>query len=174
MQLADVTPLIITKNERPNIARTLAALSWARRIVVMDSGSTDGTLEILRADPRITVVDRAFDTFAGQCNAGLEHVASEWVLSLDADYVFTSEVIAEIAALPDQPPADGYSARFQYWIYGKPIRGALYPPRTVLYRRAKARYRDDGHGHRVGRVPALAKSMILVAERPARETDAAR
>ena len=66
-----ITPLLITLDEEPNIERTLAALAWAREIVVVDSGSTDGTLELLRLDPRVRVVTREFDTFAGQLGFGL-------------------------------------------------------------------------------------------------------
>ncbi len=144
-----VTPLIITFNEEMNIARTLAALGWAREIVVVDSGSTDGTLAILAADPRIRTVHRAFDTFAGQCNFGLEQIRTEWVLSIDADYEATPEFSRELFAL--EPPMEiaGYRAGFVYCVFGRPLASTLYPPRTVLYRVACGHYRDDGHGHRV-------------------------
>ena len=68
-----VTPLLITFNEIQNIERTLAKLDWAVRIVVIDSGSTDGTLDILAKDPRVDVIHRPFDSFAEQCNFGLTH-----------------------------------------------------------------------------------------------------
>lgn len=144
-----VTPLVITFNEAANIARTLAALDWAREIVVIDSGSTDATLAILAADPRVRVVHRAFDTFAGQCNFGLGQVRTEWVLSIDADYEATPAFSREVRAL--DPPADvaGYRAGFVYCVFGRPLASTLYPPRVVLYRVACGRYRDDGHGHRV-------------------------
>src|SRR5262249_57388185 len=81
-----ITPLIITLDEAPNIGRTLDKLGWARRIVVVDSGSTDGTLELLRGYPQVDVVQHPFADFAAQCNFGLTQVATNWVLSLDADY----------------------------------------------------------------------------------------
>src|SRR6516165_2599530 len=81
-----ITPILITFNEAPNIARTLDKLTWARRIVLVDSGSTDGTLEILARYPRIALFSRAFDNFADQCNFGLAQVQTKWALSLDADY----------------------------------------------------------------------------------------
>src|SRR5262249_38255107 len=63
-----ITPLIITFDEAHNISRTLDKLAWARRIVVVDSGSTDGTLDILGRYPQVALFKRAFDTFADQCN----------------------------------------------------------------------------------------------------------
>lgn len=149
MHLDRITPLILTFNEEANIARTLGGLAWASRIVVVDSYSTDRTLDILAADPRVDLIQRPFDGFASQCNAGLEHVETEWVLSIDADYVCPPELAAEIRGLPDDPDEDGFQARFRYCIDGRPLRGSLYPPRTVLYRRARAHYVADGHAHRV-------------------------
>lgn len=147
--LDQISPLILTYNELPNIERTLAKLAWAKRIVVIDSGSTDGTLEILRRDPRVAVFVHEFVDFAGQCNFGLAHVDSPWVLSLDADYELSDELVDELRMLvPDEATA-GYRARFVYRIHGRPLRGTLYPPRTVLYRRGLGFYRQEGHGHRV-------------------------
>jgi len=147
--LGRTTPLIITFNEAPNIARTLGRLTWARRIVVIDSGSTDETLAIVARFAQAEVIARPFDSFARQCNFGLEQVRTEWVLSLDADYELSDELVREMAALDPGEASAGYRARFIYRIWGRPLRGALYPPRTVLYRVAAGRYADEGHGHRV-------------------------
>jgi glycosyltransferase involved in cell wall biosynthesis len=153
-----ITPLILTYNEAPNIARTLAKLSWARRIVVVDSGSTDATLQLLRNYPQVDVFDRSFTDFAAQCNFGLLQVRTPWVLSLDADYELSDSLVEEIVRLEDQALIAGYRARFVYRIYGRALRGTLYPPRVVLYRKELALYRNEGHGHRVtidGRVSEL-------------------
>jgi glycosyltransferase involved in cell wall biosynthesis len=147
--LEQITPLIITLDEAPNIRRTLGKLAWAQRIVVIDSGSTDETLDILRADPRVEVIGRPFDDFASQCNFGLTQVRSPWVLSLDADYELSDALVAELGTLSPGERIAGFRARFVYRIHGRPLRGTLYPPRTVLYRREAARYRREGHGHRV-------------------------
>ena len=147
--IEDITPVIITYNEAPNIACTLDKLIWAKRIVVVDSGSTDETLEIVRSYPRAEVVYRPFDDFASQCNFGLAQVATPWVLSLDADYELSEALVSELHDLSPDAATCGYRARFIYRIYGRPLRGTLYPPRTVLYRKDKARYRNEGHGHRV-------------------------
>lgn len=147
--LEQVTPLLITYNEAPNIARVLAKLHWARQIVVVDSGSNDATLDILRGFQNVSVVSHPFSDFATQCNFGLEQIKTPWVLSLDADYELSDEFIREIARAMADDRMAGYQARFVYRIYGRPLRGSLYPPRTVLYRPELARYQNEGHGHRV-------------------------
>jgi glycosyltransferase involved in cell wall biosynthesis len=147
--LDQITPLILTYNELPNIERTLAKLAWAKRIVVVDSGSTDGTRDILRRHPRVAVFVHEFVDFAGQCNFGLARVTSSWVLSLDADYELSDQLLDELRTLVPNEVTAGYHARFVYRIQGRPLRGSLYPPRTVLYRRDRALYRQEGHGHRV-------------------------
>ncbi|KAB2850824.1 MAG: glycosyltransferase family 2 protein [Hyphomicrobiaceae bacterium] len=145
----DVTVMVITYNEEANIARTLEAVNWAKRILVVDSGSTDATLEIVSRFPQANFITRPFDGFAEQCNFGLGHVSSPWVLSMDADYEVSRELRAEIAALVPPAGVAGYLAPFVYRIYGRSLRSTLYPPRAVLYRRDRARYRNEGHGHRV-------------------------
>jgi glycosyltransferase involved in cell wall biosynthesis len=147
--LDEITPLIITHDEAPNIARTLDKLVWARRIVVIDSGSTDDTVRIARSYPQVEVIAHPFTDFASQCNFGLTQVTSPWVLSLDADYELSDDLVHELRALTPTPGIAGYRARFVYRIFGRPLRGTLYPPRTVLYRRERAHYRNEGHGHRV-------------------------
>lgn len=147
--ISQVTPLILTYNEAPNIARTLGQLTWAGRVVVVDSFSTDETEAICRRFPQVEFVQRKFASFADQCNFGLTLVRTPWVLSLDADYVLTDELVAELRALKPEDVCAGFSARFTYCIGGRPLRSTLYPPRVVLYRAAGARYRNEGHGHRV-------------------------
>jgi glycosyltransferase involved in cell wall biosynthesis len=150
MRLADqITVMVLTFNEEANIARTLDAVRWASQILIVDSGSTDATLEIVQRYPQARVTTRKFDSFAQQCNFGLTQISTPWVLSLDADYELTAALADEIAKLNPAHAASGYTASFVYRIFGRPLRSTLYPPRTVLYRRDRARYRDEGHGHRV-------------------------
>jgi glycosyltransferase involved in cell wall biosynthesis len=146
---SEIGVLIITYNEESNVARTLARLDWARRILVVDSGSTDATLEIIHRCPQAATLHRPFDNFAAQCNFGLSHMESEWVLSLDADYELSDALIGELHRLEPADAVSGYRARFDYCVYGHALRGTLYPPRIVLYRKSRARYRNEGHGHRV-------------------------
>jgi glycosyltransferase involved in cell wall biosynthesis len=147
----DVTGLVLTYNEAPNIGRTLARLAWLQRVVVVDSESGDETAQIASTFPNVRVIARPFTSHEDQWNFGLQHagITSEWVLALDADYVLTDDVIREIQGLNAGREASGYAASFDYCIDGRPLRGAAYPPVTVLFRRARARYEQDGHTQRV-------------------------
>ena len=149
--LEQITPVLLTWNEAPNLPRTLAALSWARSIVVVDSFSTDGTLGLLKGDRRIGVVQRKFDSHAAQWNfaIGETGIATDWILALDADYVLTPELIAELEALRPAADVDAYRARFDYYVRGRRLRGSLYPPVAVLFRRGRAVYVQDGHTQRL-------------------------
>ncbi len=149
--LDQITPIILTYNEAPNIQRTLQRLRWARDIVVVDSMSDDATLTIALQLPRVRVFQRRFDCHQNQWNFALKEtgITSEWVLALDADYVLSPELIEEMKAL--EPPAgvNGYQARFVYCVHGKRLRGSAYLPVTVLYRREHGVYCQDGHTQRV-------------------------
>ncbi|MGK7937169.1 MAG: glycosyltransferase, partial [Xenococcaceae cyanobacterium] len=127
--LEQITPLLLTYNEAPNIERTLQKLTWAKTIIVIDSYSTDNTLEILSTYPQIEILQREFDSHTNQWNYGLEQIKTEWLLSLDADYVLTDELIAEISNLSPESASDGYFAPFKYCVFGKPLRGSILPPR---------------------------------------------
>jgi len=161
--------LIITKNEEPNIQRVLEKLTWLESVVVLDSYSTDSTIEILRAFPNVVVEYRAFDSFASQCNYGLSLLHSSWALSLDADYVLTDGFIDELRQIitEDDKSITAYNTRFKFLIYGKELLGNNTTPRPVLFRREKCKYIDDGHAHRLvihGDI-ALFKNCILHDDR---------
>ena len=152
VNLEQVTPLVLTYNEVANIGRTLSALAWAKRIVVVDSGSDDGTLEVIKRYPQAVVFHRQFDTHAKQWNFGLTKIASAFTLSLDADYLLTAEFVRELQALSDEG-VDGWFAPFKYCVGGKPLRASLLPSRLVLFRTSGAHYSDDGHTQRLDTPP---------------------
>ena len=147
--LPEITPLILTFNEAPNISRALERLQWAKEIVVVDSVSTDETETIARRFSNVVFIQRPFDSFASQCNFGLDHVQSTWVLSMDADYVLTDELRVEMSRLPATADISAYFARFRYCIAGRPLHASLYPPRAVLFQKSGARYVQDGHAHKL-------------------------
>ncbi|HEX6044881.1 MAG TPA: glycosyltransferase family 2 protein [Pyrinomonadaceae bacterium] len=170
--LHQVTPLILTYNEAPNIARVLESLRWAKDIVVVDSFSTDETTTIAASFPNVRVVQRVFDSHRNQWQFGLKEtgIQTEWVLALDADYIVTTDLVNELRHLqPDY--VTGYRATFVYCINGKPLRSGIYPPVTVLYRRAAAHYVQDGHTQRIsldGPVEDLEASLLHDDRKPLR------
>lgn len=153
-----VTALVLTYNERENIARTLHALRWAPSIVLLDSCSTDDTVDIGRSFPNVRIEARAFDTHAAQWNFGLKQITTEWVLALDADYELAADLAAEIQSLTPTDDISGYEAAFVYRIHGRALRASVYPGHVVLFRRDRASYYDDGHTQKLmceGRIEKL-------------------
>ena len=160
MTLDQITPLVLTYNESPNISRCLERLSWAGRVMVLDSGSTDDTAAFVHAYANTDLEVRPFDDHTAQWNHGVDLVTTPWVLSLDADYVLTHEFIEEIQTLSPADDIDAFHAPFRYCVAGKPLRACLYPPRAVLFRKDRCRYVSDGHTQLLS-VPG--KSLPLTA-----------
>ena len=113
--LGHITPLILTYNEAPNIARSLASVSWAKDIVVVDSFSDDNTLEIAKSFPGVRVFQRTFDSHRNQWEFGLKQtqIATEWVLALDADYVVSDELTSELKNLRPDSETAGLSSELR-------------------------------------------------------------
>ena len=167
--LDQITPLILTRNEAPNIARTLGQLRWAAEIVVVDSVSDDDTAAIARSFPNVRVVERPFDSHAAQWQFGVEQVRTPWVLTLDADYFVPDAAVRELAALAPPPGVAAYEARFRYAIDGRPLRAALYPPRPVLLRIGAFEIWQDGHTQRtrvLGRTETLREPFVHDDRKP--------
>jgi glycosyltransferase involved in cell wall biosynthesis len=149
--LDQITVLILTYNEAPNIGRTLDALSRFPEVVILDSRSTDDTIGIVNRYPNARVTFRAFDTHAEQWNHGLTSCGIErpWVLALDADYRVPSTLVDEMSLLHPETAVSGYRFAFRYCIFGRPLSATLYPPVVALYRRERAHYVQVGHTQRV-------------------------
>ena len=144
---AAVTPVILCWNEAPNLERTLQALQWARRVVVVDSGSTDESEALARAYPNVDWRLRAYDDFAGQwqfavAGTGIE---TEFALALDADMAVTPAFVAELEAGFCRSGCDGGLVRFQYRLDGRRLLGSVYPPQLRLFRPAEVRITQPGH-----------------------------
>jgi glycosyltransferase involved in cell wall biosynthesis len=151
MQLDDITPIILTYNEEPNIARVLARLAWAKDVVVVDSLSGDRTVEIVKTFANARLLQRRFDSHDRQWSYAAREtgVRTEWVLTLDADYVLSDAFVGEMAMLSPDTAVAGYEAQFRYCVHGRPLRRSLYPGRVVLFRRERSAFYQDGHTQRV-------------------------
>lgn len=137
---------IITFNEEANIGRTLrAAMGVADEIIVVDSGSTDRTLEIAREFGHIVnVYTEPWKGFARQKNSAIEKCTGEWVLSLDADEELTPDLAGEIRVAVTGDSVDGYWIKRLNYFLGRAMRhGGQYPdPKLRLFRRGKGRCRE--------------------------------
>ncbi|MGA9720198.1 MAG: glycosyltransferase family 2 protein [Acidobacteriaceae bacterium] len=141
---ATLSVAIITLNEEVNLARTLASVSWADEIVVVDSGSTDGTRSIAHSYGARFITER-WRGFAAQKNYALSLCTSEWVLSLDADETVSPELAASIQTVIATPSAHiAYALTRRNLFLGRWIRhGGYYPDRKLrLFPRGQGAFRE--------------------------------
>jgi glycosyltransferase involved in cell wall biosynthesis len=140
---------IVAMNEAENLARTLASVAWANEIVLVDSGSTDRTVEIA-ASYGAKVYTEGWKGYGGQVNSALDKCTGPWILNVDADEVVTPQLAAEIQSLlQGQPAFDAYTVPRLNNIFGRWMRhGGLYPDRKLrLFRKGAARLREDTEPH---------------------------
>lgn len=90
-----VSAVIITFNEARIIAKTLSKLWWCDEIIIIDSGSTDTTIDICR-EAGCAVYHRPFNGFGPQKKYGVSKAKNDWILCIDADEILTDELIAEL------------------------------------------------------------------------------
>ncbi|MES0872878.1 glycosyltransferase family 2 protein [Sinimarinibacterium thermocellulolyticum] len=134
---------LIVKNEADRIDDCLASIcGWADQVVVLDSGSTDGTVEIARRRGA-TVYQTDWPGFSAQRNRALGLVDGEWVLSIDADERVTPALRDEIDAVLSEPELDATLIKMPWrtYFFGRPLRFGRYTaPQGKLFRREGARY----------------------------------
>jgi glycosyltransferase involved in cell wall biosynthesis len=134
---------IITLNEEANLPRTLASVRFADEVIVLDSGSTDRTLEIAASFPNTRVISEPWKGFSGQKNSAIDKCTSQWILSLDADEEVSPELQIEMRTLlTGDPPADAYLLRRRNLFLGKWMKhGGFYPDSKLrLFRRDSASF----------------------------------
>lgn len=140
---------ILAHNEADRIGAALASVAFADEVVVLDSGSTDATVDVARA-AGARVIETDWPGHVAQKNRAFDAVAHPWVLSLDADERVSPALAREIAQLRSvgTPTVAGFSVPRLSWWMGAPLRhGTWYPDRRVrLVDRRRARWGgDDPH-----------------------------
>lgn len=141
-----LTVITLTLNEEGNIGECLESVRWADECIVLDSGSTDRTVEIAkRYTPNVRAIE--WEGYGPARNKGLSSATGDWVLWLDADERVTPELAEEmrrIVAQDDNPTAAYAIARRAYFL-GRWIRHCgWYPSRvTRLFRNGKARFTES-------------------------------
>lgn len=143
--------VVITRDEVDRLGDCLDSVAFADERVVLDSGSTDGTVEVAEAaGARVERTD--WPGFVAQKNRALAAASGEWILSLDADERLSAEAARELQALLDRPEVVGASfPRANVWL-GHPLRHGTWSPdrRVRLVRRDRARWEgDEPHDHLV-------------------------
>jgi glycosyltransferase involved in cell wall biosynthesis len=166
-----VSAVVITKNEEAVIRRCLESLAWVQQIVVLDSGSTDTTVEICRALGATVHTTDDWPGFGPQKNRALDHATGDWVISLDADEWVTPELRAEIERVIGMPsPHIGYAIPRRSSFCGRFMKHSGWWPDYVvrLFRRDAGRFSDDRTHERVmleGKVGRLREPLMHEAVR---------
>ena len=147
--MVPLTATIITLNEARHIEACLASVAWADEILVVDSGSTDGTPDLARARGA-RVITREWPGYAAQKTFADAEASHDWILSIDADERVTPELAAEIratlgggTAAPGAPGAPGFRIPRVTWHLGRWIRTTDWYPdyQLRLYDRRRARWK---------------------------------
>jgi glycosyltransferase involved in cell wall biosynthesis len=159
--------ILITRNEEANLADCLASLEGiAEQIVVVDTNSSDRTLEIAQNHEAIIAQPADWPGFGPQKNRALDLATGDWVLSLDADERLTPALRSEIlTAVRHSAHVDCFAIPRLSWYCGRFIRHSGWSPDYVnrLFRRGTARFSDDLVHERLipnGQVAKLANPML--------------
>ena len=151
----DLTAVILTKNEESDLPRCLSALSGFAKLVVVDSGSTDRTLEIA-AEHGAVVLEHPFESFGKQRNWALERVSNGWTLFLDADEIATDEFKAAVKAAIADAPTDvaGFYCCWKMMLDSVWLKNSDNFPKWQLrvIRNRRVTFIDAGHGQKEGEV----------------------
>lgn len=141
--------LILTRNERGNLRRCLDSLAGCDDVVVLDSGSTDGTPDLVAASGA-RLFTRPFDTFAGQRNWAIDTIPfiHPWVLHLDADECVTPGLHQELREVTARDERSAYYLANKLIFMGRWIRrSSMYPYyQARLLRLGESRFKQVGHG----------------------------
>lgn len=137
-----LSAIIITLNEAENIRACLDSVSWADEIIVVDSGSSDQTVDICHELGAKVLINRNWQGFGHQKNLALQQASGDWILSLDADERITPQLRQDIIDSIDQPQADGYLIPRQAYFLGKAMRhGGWWPDYVLrLFRRDRGQF----------------------------------
>ena len=142
--MANLSVIIITKNEAVNIRACIESVAWADEIIVVDSGSSDATVEICRElGAQVYVHD--WPGFGMQKNRALGYATKDWVFSIDADERVTHELREEIQSAMQRGQAEGYEIPRLSSFCGRYMHHSGWYPDYVLrlFRRGTGKFSDD-------------------------------
>jgi glycosyltransferase involved in cell wall biosynthesis len=142
----DLTVIILTYNEAENIEQCIRSIDgWATNILIIDSGSTDGTLEKL-VHFNVTIVSNVFVNFSLQRNFALSQLDADyngWVLFLNADEYLTPEIKVEISGSIEGKKCTNYFLNRKFYWQNKWIKRGYYPCNIIrLFKNGYAKCED--------------------------------
>lgn len=159
-----LTAIILTKNEDKNIVDVIYnAKQVTDKILIVDSGSTDKTIEFAEENGA-KVVYRAWDNdFSAQRNFALEHVETEWVLYLDADERINDELAEAIQKVMQAPQNAMYRFIRRNSAFGKDFKYGVLGPDSVIrmFPKDKVKWQDKVHERPVGNLPIVTLQGFL-------------
>lgn len=140
-----LSAILIVRDEARDLPDCLASLSFCDEIVVVDSGSRDGTIDIVCAAGATLLETPDFPGFGPQKQRALDLATSDWVLSIDADERIPAALAAEIRNAIAAPTADGFRIDRRSQFLGRVMRHGGWAPDRVLRlaRRDRARFSTD-------------------------------
>jgi glycosyltransferase involved in cell wall biosynthesis len=140
-----ISVTVLTKNCERTLEKTLQSVRSFPEVLVVDTGSTDRTLEIARQFPHVTIHTVPFSGFGPTHNLASSLAQNDWILSLDSDEVLSDELIQEIQKT-SLDPACVYAIQRHNYFNGKQIKGCggWHPDRVVrLYHRKATKFTSD-------------------------------
>ncbi len=139
-----ISVTILTKNSARHLSQVLDSVRLFDEVVILDSGSSDDTLDIARLFPNVKIQETRFKGFGVLHNEAAALARNDWIFSLDSDEVMTPELVDEVAGLSLNQQAV-YSVGMHNYYNGKWIRWCgWYPDRHVrLFHRGKTRFTED-------------------------------
>ncbi|OGF51806.1 MAG: hypothetical protein A2044_08605 [Candidatus Firestonebacteria bacterium GWA2_43_8] len=137
--MRNISAVIITKNEESNIADCLQTLDFVDEIIIIDSESTDKTVQIARKYTK-KIFSKRWEGYASQKNYGISKAKNEWVLSIDADERVSEELKQELVSLKYE--MEGYLLPIKNFFLGRWLRyGGQYPDYHLrLFKKNKGRF----------------------------------
>lgn len=162
-----ISALLITYNEILHIRAVLENLSFADEIIVVDSHSTDGTVEVIKEFKNVKLIQRAFKNFTDQRNFACTRATHPWILFIDADERMPQELIDEVLrTVSDSGAAEAYFMKRNIFFNGKQLRfgGRQKDKIHRLFQKDKAHYQKNLLVHEKlevsGRTEVLKHSLI--------------
>lgn len=136
--------VIITYNAAGRLKECLESVRWANEIILVDSGSSDNTVDIAK-EYTDKIFTRGFDNFSLQKNFAIEKAGCGWVLSIDSDEVITQELTDELRAVMKNTKFDGFYIERLNYIYGKFLNYARPDYQLRFFRKESGRFKQPVH-----------------------------